>query len=557
MAAESLAWGAMPGPKAEPNPLAVAARPPRRTRLFFLARNYVSLAGFFLIGVGLVLLVTAALFIAAARAVNPYFGIVSYLILPVIFAAGLLIVPLGMWRKHRRLLRQARVQGAPVAYPAIDLNEPRTRTWVTAFVLFTLVVVLPVLGVTSYFGYHYTDSVSFCAQVCHSVMEPEGTAHAHSPHARVTCAECHIGPGASWFVKSKITGASQVIAVLRNSYPRPIPPAITELRPARETCEDCHWPSQFFGEVLKPFAHYSSDEQNTRRVVRTLLKVGGQQWPSDPTAAGIHVHMLLSGQIQYVATDPDLQEIPWVRYDRLDGTVSVYRSDGQPAEAPRPEGTVRNIDCMDCHNRGAHHFPSPQVAVDAYLENNRIDRALPFIKREAVALLVTPYPDTTTAEQTIEQRLTGFYYQQYPQVWKERSASVSQAATMVKEIYRRSFFPGMKVSWRTYPENVGHLISPGCFRCHDGLHVGAGGRAISSGCSVCHTVMNPLSEPPDSFTEGQFEHSMSLVGHDNLRCDECHTGGVLPSCVECHASGAWLPQRGKMLLRREAEAGGP
>ncbi len=505
------------------------------------------------VSLGLVLTLTAALFAALARTVNPYFGIVGYIILPAIFAAGLVIVPLGMWLKQRRLRRQARLQGVPVAYPAIDLNEPHTRTWVTFFVLFTFVIVLPVLGVSSYFGYQYTDSVSFCAQVCHSVMEPEGTAHAHSPHARVTCAECHIGPGASWFVKSKITGAGQVVAVLRNSYPRPIPPAITALRPARETCEDCHWPAQFFGDVLKQFVHYSSDEQNTRRVVRTLLKVGGQQWPNDPDAAGIHVHMLLSGRIEYVATDRDLQEIPWVRYDRPDGTVLVFRSDGQPADAPRPEGTVRRIDCMDCHNRGAHHFLSPQAALDAYLENNRIDHALPFIKREAVNLLVTPYPDAATAERTIEERLTGFYYQQYPQVWKERSGSVAQAVSMVREIYRRNVFPGMKVTWRTYPENVGHLISPGCFRCHDGLHVDDSGHAISSRCSVCHTVLNRLEQPPDSFNAGEFQHSMSLVGHDNLRCDECHTGGVLPSCVECHASGTWLPLRGKTLLRREAE----
>jgi len=544
----------MSGPNAEHHGSAPAAPAPlRRTQLFFLARNYVSFLGFLLIAVGLLLLSTAALFGLVAPGVNPYFGIAGYIVLPGIFATGLVIVPIGMLRKHRRLHRLARAQGAPVAYPSIDLNDPRTRAWVASFLGFSFFIVLPVLGVSSYYGYQYTDSVPFCAQVCHTVMEPEGTAHAHSPHARVTCAECHIGPGASWFVKSKVTGAGQVVAVLRNSYPRPIPPAITALRPARETCEECHWPAQFFGDVLKQFVHYSSDEQNTRRPVRTLLKVGGQQWPNDPAAAGIHVHMLLSGRIEYVATDRDLQEIPWVRYDRADGTTLVYRSDGLPSDAPRPQGTVRQIDCMDCHNRGAHHFLPPQAAVDAYLENNRIDRTLPYIKREAVALLVAPHPDLATAERTIEERLTGFYYEQHPQVWRERAAAVQQAVAMVQEIYRRNFFPVMRVTWQTYPENVGHLISPGCFRCHDGQHVDQNGHAISSRCGMCHTVLNPLEQPPDAFVEGEFQHSMSLVGHDNLRCNECHTGGVLPSCVECHASGTWLPNRGKTLLRREGE----
>jgi hypothetical protein len=522
----------------------------RRTKLIYLARNYISFGGFFLVGLGLLLLCTFALFTFVAPTVNPYFGIVGYMIVPSIFVGGLALVPAGMILKHRRLLRQASAVGAPVVYPALDLNDPRARAWVAVFLGFSLFVVLPVLGVSSYYGYHFTDSVEFCGQVCHTVMEPQAVAHANSPHARVTCAECHIGAGASWFVKAKITGVGQVIAVARDSFSRPIPSAIRDLRPARETCEQCHWPAQFFGYLYRQFIHFSADEVNTRREVRMMLKVGGQERTLSPDTAGIHVHMLLLGTIEYVATDPDLQEIPWVRHNRPDGQAVVYRSDGQPASTPRPEGTVRTVDCMDCHNLTAHGFRSPQVTLDSYLEQNLIDRTLPFIKREAVAALVTPYADNRTAEDAIGATLRRFYEQSYPAIWQDRQAKVEQAVAGVTEIYKRNFFPEMRVNWQTYPDNVGHLISPGCFRCHDGRHVSDAGHAISSDCSVCHVAINALEEPPGAFVEGQFHHAMSLIGHEDVRCSECHTGGTLPSCAACHETGWWLKNRGKTLLRR-------
>ena len=540
----------MSEPNVDHSAAAAGPVPSRRTKLIFLTRNYISFFGFFLVGIGLLLLTTFALFALTSSEVNPYFGIAGYVILPSIFVTGLIVVPIGMLLKHRRMRREASMREVPIAYPSIDLNDPRARAWVALFFGFSFFVVLPVLGVSSYYGYHYTDSVEFCGQVCHSVMEPQAVAHAHSPHARVTCAECHIGPGASWFVKAKVTGVGQVIAVMRDSYSRPIPSAIRDLRPARETCEQCHWPAQFFGYLFRQFVHFSSDEQNTRREVRLMLKVGGQERMLGGGTAGIHVHMLLLGRIEYVATDPDLREIPWVRHDRPDGQSVVYRSDGKPASAPPPEGTLRTVDCMDCHNLPAHGFRSPQDTLDSYLEQNLIDRTLPYLKREAVAALVTPYPDTATGENALGRALHDFYQSKYPEVLRDRPAMVEQAIAGVREIYRRNFFPEMRVNWQTYPDNVGHLISTGCFRCHDGLHVNAAGQAISSDCSVCHVAINALEQPPGAFVEGEFHHAMSLVGHEDVRCSECHTGGPLPSCAECHETGWWLKNRGKTLLRR-------
>jgi len=384
-----------------------------------LLNNWISIVGFFLVGVAVLLLLTFGLFTLVSPPANPYVDIIVFLILPGILVVGLITVPIGVAVKHWRLRRYAATHVGTLRLPQLDLNSPRTRRAVLAFLAASIFVVLPALAVSSYNGYHYTESTDFCARVCHSVMEPQATAYAHSPHARVRCAECHIGAGASWFVKSKLSGVRQVLAVWGNTYPRPIPPAITELRPARETCEECHWPAKFFGAQLKEVVHYAPDDQNTRRVVKMLLKTGGAD-ESIGRVEGIHMHMALAGRIEYVATNRGLQEIPWVKYVNDAGEELIYRSDGKPSTAPRPEGVVRRIDCMDCHNRGAHHFRSPQAAVDLYLDVGRIDATLPYIKRRAVAVLTRPYPDAVTGEAAIEWGLIGFYRDNYPDIWETR-----------------------------------------------------------------------------------------------------------------------------------------
>ncbi len=513
-------------------------------KLFGLCDNLISALGLAIVAVSLLLLITFALFSVVTGRSNRYLDVIGLLVVPGTLVLGLAIVPIGiLWTRWRRRA------GGPGPHIRIDLADPRTRGAALIFLAVTIFVVLPGLAVSSYEGYLYTESTEFCANVCHSVMEPQGVAHADSPHARVTCAACHIGEGAGWFVKSKLSGTRQVLAVWRETYSRPIPPAITELRPARDTCEECHWPAKFFGSQLKEVVHYSPDEANTRRVVRLLVKTGG----ADATIGrveGIHMHMIVAGRIEYVARDEHLQEIPWVRYTRNDGTTSVYRDDGLPNDADPPEGIVRTIDCMDCHNRGAHHFRSPQTAVNLQLEAGRIDAGLPFIKREAVAALVGDYPDVATAEAEIQRRISTFYREQYPDVWREHQPAISEAITRVAEVYRRSFFPAMKVTWRSYPENIGHTIFPGCVRCHDGRHVNEAGQAINSDCTVCHVFLNAIEDRPGEFREGVFEHSQSLMLHKNLRCDQCHSGGVLRLCYDCHNSGEALENWRRGRLRR-------
>ncbi|MCO6435939.1 MAG: NapC/NirT family cytochrome c [Phycisphaerae bacterium] len=522
--------------------------------------NTITVIGAFLAAMAVLLLVTFGLFTLVSPAKNPYVDIVGYIILPGLILIGLLLMPLGILVKSWRIRRKDPTHRLAFRFPRVDLNDPGQRRMAKVFVFGTFLL-LPIVGVSSYQGYHYTDSSEFCGKVCHSVMEPQATAYENSPHARVSCAECHIGSGASWFVKSKLSGTRQVLAVWMNSFPRPIPPAITELRPARETCEECHWPKKFFGAQLKSIEHFSADEENTRHAVNMLIKTGGGDEETG-RASGIHRHMALEGQIEYIATDEFLQEVPWVRYVTRAGEVLIYRSDGRPSSDPPPLGTVRKIDCMDCHNRAAHKFQSPQEAVNLRLATGKIDRTLPFIKREVVAALVRPYPDEESAMRLIAASLTDYYRVQHPDVWSMRKASVNNAIDVVRDIYLRNFFPKMRVDWRTYPDNVGHFYSPGCFRCHDGKHVDHRGEVISHQCDVCHTFLNAASQKQggnqkgagaglqdevasasgkqanEYIIEGSFIHPVELVGiHKDLACHLCHTGGITPeaTCTGCHS----------------------
>lgn len=508
-----------------------------------LWNNLITMTGMFLAITAFLGLLTFGLFHLAAPVTNPYVDIVGYLLMPGVLVLGLIIIPLGILFKSWRLHRRNPEQKLAFCFPRIDLNDPRQRQ-AAKIVLGGTFILLPVVGVSSYHGYHFTDSAEFCSQACHTVMEPQAVTYAQSGHARVPCAECHIGSGANWFVKAKLSGTRQVFAVLQDSYSRPIPPAIKHLRPARETCEQCHWPEKFFGDQLADLTRFASDEANTRHEIQMVLKTGGGSH-SASQIEGIHKHIALAGRIEYVADDDKLQEIPWVKMTHYDGHEVIYRSDGQPHSAPKPAGQTRQMDCMDCHNRPAHNFLSPARAVDIALREGTIDVNLPFIKREAVAALVRPYPDGESAGGGIATAIAGFYRANYPNVWRDRQASIRPAIQAVQEIYRTSFFSDMKVDWRTYPDNIGHKISPGCFRCHDGRHVDEAGNAISHACSTCHTFLNPGGSVGESdvIHEGEFIHSFKLEGrHGELHCDRCHTGGIAPArtCAGCHIEQAGL-----------------
>lgn len=467
--------------------------------LVYLGRNPISLTGAVLTTSSAITIIIFWVFeivLGGGASRYPYAGIVFYLILPAIFVLGLLLIPAGaLWRRYRLHQRGE----LPHLYPRADFRQPLVRRAAGLIGIATLLNVI-IFSTASYQGVHYMDSVSFCGTTCHTVMQPEYTAYLHSPHSRVACVECHIGPGASWFVRSKLSGTKQVFAVLFDSYPRPIPSPVTSLRPARETCEQCHWPQRFEGNLLLVRNHYDSDEANTSESTVLLMKVGGVDARGP---VGIHGHHLAQGvEIHYIAIDRQRQVIPWVSYTDASGKTTIFRSTAiQATKQQLDQGQHRLMDCMDCHNRPTHTFQLPGDALDQAIQQHDLSTDLPYIKREAQAALEGSYPSRAVARERIAQSLENFYQKQYPQIATGKSGELAQAIQYVQGIYSRNVFPQMHVSWGTYPNNLGHTNWPGCFRCHDGSHVAADGQVIPNDCSTCHDILAMSEHNPKILTE--------------------------------------------------------
>jgi len=378
-------------------------------------------------------------------------------------------------------------------------------------------------------------------------MKPEYTAYLAGAHARVGCVGCHVGPGASWYVRSKISGAYQLYSVTFNKYSKPITTPVHNLRPAQDTCEQCHWPEKFFGGMMKVFNRYGYDEKNTLRQRRMLINVGGGS-PSTGLVTGIHWHMNIANEITYVSIDDHRQVIPWVRIKNREGTVTEYFDRTRPLTPDQiANGDKRRMDCVDCHNRPAHVYLPPDAAVDQAFVAGRLDPALPYLKKQSVEILSKTYTTTPEAVSGIEKGLHDYYRTNYPDVYANKRASVAGAVAEVQRIFQTYFFPEMKTDWQTHPNNIGHLYFTGCFRCHDGEHVSNTGKVISNNCNVCHTMIYDSAGPPEKNVKtGPFQHPVDLGSLAERKCEFCHKANkpfVHPinlgdisqfQCVECH-----------------------
>ena len=457
----------------------------------------------------------------------PYIGILAYMVAPAFLVAGLILIPIGMMVERRRRLKHA---GLPQHFATLDLNNPAQRSTM-AFVLSFVVIFTLISSVGSYKAYEFTDSVQFCGQVCHTVMHPEYTAYMASPHARVGCVECHVGSGAGWYVKSKLSGARQVYYTAMGTFPRPIPTPVHNLRPAPQTCEQCHWPKKFWGSQLKTFTHYGDDEQNTPRVIRLLIKTGGGDPSLGQQGAGIHWHMNISNKISYTSTDEQRQVIPYVRAEDSQGHVTEYMTkDNPPTQAQLDKGNTRRMDCIDCHNRPTHIYVPPDLSVDRSISGRSIDASLPYIRQQGVQVLTADYKTTDEAEKAIAENINKFYQAKYPQIASGKADSLKGSIAELQRIYRTTFFPDMKVNWKTHPNNIGHLYFPGCFRCHDGNHVSKDGKVITKDCNACHTVMEQVEGTTQvaQMPTQVFKHPVDIGDLQNVTCSDCHTGGVGP-----------------------------
>lgn len=457
---------------------------------------------------------------------SSYLGLIIYIVLPAFLIVGLILIPLGMYfkvRKEKKLRREIETK-----WPEINLNDVRHRN---AFMIFTIgtTLFLFVSAIGSYEAFHYTESVEFCGTTCHEVMYPEHTAYQHSPHARVACVDCHVGSGADWYVKSKLSGLYQVYAVTLGSYPKPIPTPITSLRPARETCEECHWPEKFYDRKLRLEKHYLADETNTEWDISLALKIGGSH-SAQGLQEGIHWHINKDVLIEYKAVDKHRQKIPWVKYTNLKtGKAVIFEDQNEPLKKEQLDSLeTRVMDCIDCHNRPSHNYKPPAFFVNNALTAGTIPVELPMIKSLAMDLTGKDYSTTDSAMLAIKNGINNYYKDNYPDIYNSKGQLVKRAINGLQAEFNQNIFPEMKVKWNAYPNNIGHLEFIGCFRCHNDQHTSKEGKVISKNCNLCHIIN--AQGPPNNLelaninTPLEFKHPDGDESWKEMNCVECHTG---------------------------------
>lgn len=498
-----------------------------RLKLPRLTHNKISLLG----AVGALIVGTAILLMFVTTIIledtNPYFGIILYVVMPTALVFSLILIPIGMIREWRRWRRSDRE--VPVTWPIIDLNRGGHRNATIVFVVGTIVFVL-VSSFGVYQAYHFSESVEFCGTTCHTVMNPQYTAYQNSPHAKVSCASCHVGYGADWYAKSKMSGAYQVYAALADRYPRPIPTPIENLRPAQETCEQCHWPEKTYGAQQRQFNHYMYDEENTLWRTNMLIKTGGGD-PQLEHTSGIHWHMNIGVEIEYIARDTKRQDIPWVRItDKRTNRVTIYQDSENPFEPEEIEaGLKRKMDCLDCHNRPSHVFRTADYAIDKMIRAGRIDHQIPGIKRISVEAMSAEYPNEEEALRDIANYVSTYYRNQDDSSFQSMQTSIDKSIVAVQEAYSQNIFPEMKVRWTEYPNNIGHFTNIGCMRCHAGNHESEDGLTITRNCNACHTILAQGSGDDYEATTSpdglEFRHPEDIdEAWREMGCHECHEG---------------------------------
>lgn len=426
---------------------------------------------------------------------NPYWGLVLNMVFPAIALVGLIIIAVG-------ILLRVRTLGAGLSPAAILAahaeREQISRRYVVQVVIMLTIMNVPIFGLVSYHGYHFTESREFCGELCHVVMHPELHVYRHSPHSEVNCVACHIGEGATWFVKSKLSGMRQVYGVLTDNFSRPISTPVHNLRPARDVCEVCHRPEIFHGNSLRVIQKFAPDLENTRTYTVLNMHVGGGGEGFHPH--GIHWHVSRDHVVRYYASDAGREKIDRVELTTSDGKKRVWTRPTDESTPdyfePEPEadhdshGEFRTMDCIDCHNRPTHIYLDSGVALDRAMTHGDIDPAIPWIRKFGQQVITQEYETKEEAFVGIAA-ITKLYEEREPEVWRAYHPEIEEAVVTLKEIYDLYVYPHMKIRWNTYPSLIGHPTpsTGACFRCHDGILRDEEGETIRTGCETCHFVL--------------------------------------------------------------------
>lgn len=458
---------------------------------------------------------------------SSYLGMFMFIIIPPFLIIGLILIPFGMYLTHKKIKSGQREEKKTA--PVIDFNNISHRNAAGIFIFGTIgFLFLTALG--SYETFHFTESNTFCGEVCHSVMHPEYVAYQESPHARVKCVECHVGEGVDWYVKSKLSGIRQVYGVLSGDYNRPIETPIHNLRPARETCEKCHWPEKFYAKNSRLEKYFLADEENTEWDVHMTLKVGGDH-SSKGYTEGIHWHVDPDNIVEYAATDKQRQQIPWVRFiNNKTGDTTIYiDSYSDFDESMLDTLETRTMECIDCHNRPSHQYLPPDRFINNSLAEGLISKDIPEIKYKLYEIMEEEFSSIDSMRQFTTNFLNEYYTEEYPDFMEENSGLIASASAQFADAYSKNIFPGMAVKWDAYPSNIGHMNFPGCFRCHNDQHESESGKVLLRDCNQCHLI--DAQGSPDSlqravFGEGlEFKHPVDIdEAWKEMNCNECHTG---------------------------------
>lgn len=405
-----------------------------------------------------------------------------------------------------------------------------TPTWLKAAPYVVLGILTLVVLISGAYAWEYTNSPEFCGEACHT-MPPEYTSYLTSPHARVDCVECHIGRG---FIAERITrkagDAKHIISLLFKTYEYPI--EAEQLRPARETCERCHFPEKFSNDSLKDIQHYRSDQENTPYTIYLIMKTGGG---SERVGLGQGIHWHIENPVYYYAADTEGEEIPYVKVLNNDGSVTEYtdlQSDFNPADLEDED--LEEMDCITCHNRITHLVNYPEDMVDKLMERDLVSPDIPEIRRVALDLFYEDYESVEHAVQSFEQ-ISEYYRKNYYTFYQVNRLVIGQAINELQDAYRGSVYPQQKSDWTSHPNQIGHENSPGCFRCHDGKHLNAREEAIRLECNLCHSIP-VVSESNQFITEIEISTGPEPENHLNTNWISLHHEAFDPTCANCHTT---------------------
>lgn len=488
-------------------------------------KNWLSIIGSIIIVINVLLIIILFAISTIFDKASTYLGLFIYIILPGFLVIGLLMIPVGMYFKGRSIRQNESVDLAKM--PVIDLNNSRQKN---AFIIFSIgtIVFLFLTTYGSFEAYHLTESVEFCGTLCHKVMDPEYTAYQNSPHANVTCVECHVGSGASWYVKSKLSGLHQVYAVLTNTYDTPIPTPLHDLRPARETCEKCHWPEKFYPRSIQTNRYYLTDSLNSEWDVMLQMKTG-PEYSGLGFSEGIHWHINPSVRIEYISDNDQRENITYVKYTDINtGEAHIFRDPDNPVSDSLIAAQIpRTMDCIDCHNRPTHNFDSPPAYVDQDLLKGEVSKDIPFIKKVAMGILRDTFKDKDSALVVIRDSILNYYRSDFNHYFQENSELLNNSITSIQNSFSQNTFPSMKVAYDVYPDHIGHLETVGCFRCHNGSFQTEDGRKITRDCNLCHTIIGQ-GKPSDMKYANvrdslEFTHPIDIgTAWKEANCSECH-----------------------------------